>query len=55
MRAKGDVGDEASRRGSHDLPKRTYENTETDFYVYRNGLERRLVLSPYTYIGIGTG
>ena len=24
----------------HDLPKRTYENTETDFYGYRNGPER---------------
>ena len=22
--------------GCHDLPKRTYENTETDFYGYRN-------------------
>ena len=24
----------------HDLPKRTYENTETDFYGYRNGPEQ---------------
>ena len=27
----------------HDLPKRTYENTETDFYGYRNGPERTSV------------
>ena len=27
----------------HDLPKRTYENTETDFYGYRNGQERTSV------------
>ena len=25
--------------GYHDLPKRTYENTETDFYGYRNRLQ----------------
>ena len=29
--------------GYHDLPKRTYENTETDFYGYRNGPERTSV------------
>ena len=32
-------------------PKVTYENTETDFEEYRNGLKYRLVLSPFTYIG----
>ena len=29
-----------SVHGCHDLPKRTYENTETDFYEYRNGPEQ---------------
>ena len=29
---------ESEFAGYHDLPKRTYENTETDFYGCRNGL-----------------
>ena len=26
-------------KGWYNLPERTYENTETDFYGYRNGLQ----------------
>ena len=32
-----------SQSGYHDLQKRTYENTETDFYGYQNGPERTSV------------
>ena len=32
-----------SQSGYHDLPKRTYENTEMDFYGYQKGPERTSV------------